>query len=166
MLNQVQHDFTITKLNLFIKEFRWYRNSFFIFVAMIKRFLIFSGFSGAAAVALGALGAHILKSKLIMGVVTLSNLQTFETAVKYQVYHSLALLLVALFSEIYENKLFQKAGYCFMIGIVLFSGSLYIISTAGIIGLSNIKWLGPITPIGGLFLIAGWILLALGGYKR
>lgn len=133
---------------------------------MTKRFLVFSGFSGAMAVALGALGAHFLKGKLEMGVITLTNLQTFETAAKYQVYHSIALLLVALFSEVYENKLFQKAGYCFMIGIVLFSGSLYIISTAGILGLSNIKWLGPITPIGGLFLIAGWVLLALGGYKK
>lgn len=133
---------------------------------MMRRFLVFSGFSGAMAVALGALGAHFLKGKLEMGLITLTNLQTFETAVKYQIYHSIALLLVALLSEVYENKLFQKAGYCFMIGIVLFSGSLYIISTAGVLGLSNIKWLGPITPIGGLFFIAGWVLLALGGYKR
>ncbi len=118
------------------------------------------------AIALGALGAHFLKDKVAMGVITLTNLQTFETAAKYQVYHSIALLLVALFSEVYENKLFQKAGYCFMIGIVLFSGSLYILSTAGLFGLSNIKWLGPITPIGGLFFIAGWILMGLGGYKR
>lgn len=132
----------------------------------MRRFLVFSGFSGAMAVALGALGAHFLKGKLEMGLITLTNLQTFETAVKYQIYHSIALLLVALLSEVYENKLFQKAGYCFMIGIVLFSGSLYIISTAGVLGLSNIKWLGPITPIGGLFFIAGWVLLALGGYKR
>jgi uncharacterized membrane protein YgdD (TMEM256/DUF423 family) len=130
---------------------------------MTKRFLVFSGFSGAMAVALGAMGAHFLKGKLDSGLITLTNLQTFETAVKYQIYHTIALLFVALFAEKFNEKRLQKAGVCFMIGIVLFSGSLYILSTAGLLGLTNIRWLGPITPIGGIFFIAGWILMGLAG---
>ena len=136
---------------------------FFIFATMTKRFLIFSGFSGAMAVALGAMGAHSLKQLLEDGYITLSNLQAFETAVKYQMYHTIALLLVALLAERFHVKRLQKAGYCFMIGIVLFSGSLYLLSTASLLGISNIRWLGPITPIGGLFFIAGWILMGFSG---
>ena len=131
-----------------------------------KRFLVFSGFSGAMAVAFGAMGAHFLKAKLDTGFFTEINLQTFETAVKYQIYHSIALMVIAAFSDKLKDKLFHKAGYCFMIGIVLFSGSLYLLSTAGLLGLTSIHWLGPITPIGGLFFIAGWILLGFAGMKH
>src|ERR1035437_1323717 len=133
---------------------------------MQKRFLAFSGFSGAIAVALGALGAHFLKSKLEAGLITESDLQAFDTAVKYQIYHAIALLAVSLLADKFKDKLLQKAGYCFMIGIVLFSGSLYFLSLAGMLGLTNLHWLGPITPIGGLFFIAGWILLGFAGLKR
>ena len=81
-------------------------------------------------------------------------------------YHSLALLAVALFSDKFNHKLAHKAGYCFMAGIVLFSGSLYLLATANLLGLTAIGWLGPITPIGGLFFISGWILLAFAGIKK
>ncbi len=133
---------------------------------MTKRFLAFSGFSGAMAVALGAMGAHYLKQQLEAGLITLTNLQTFETAVKYQIYHTIALLLVALLAEKFHAKRLQKAGVCFMIGIVLFSGSLYLLSTASLFGIGNLRWLGPITPIGGLFFIAGWILMGLSGINE
>lgn len=133
---------------------------------MKKQFLIFSGFSGAIAVALGAMGAHFLKSKLETGLITEANLQAFETAVKYQVYHSIALLIIALLSDKLNSKLLPKAGYCFMAGIVLFSGSLYLLSTSTLLGLTKMRWLGPITPIGGLFFIAGWLLLAFAGMKK
>jgi len=131
-----------------------------------KRFIVFSGFSGAMAVAFGALGAHFLKSKVETGFFTEVNLQTFETAVKYQIYHSIALLVIAALSDKLKDKLFQKAGYCFMIGIVLFSGSIYLLSTAGLMGLTSLHWLGPITPIGGLFLIAGWLILGFAGLRN
>ena len=131
-----------------------------------KQFLAFSGFSGAMAVALGALGAHFLKSKLEAGLITEINLHTFETAVKYQIYHTIALLIVSLLADKFKDKLLQKAGYCFMMGIVLFSGSLYLLSLASVLGLTNIHWLGPITPIGGLFFIAGWVLLGYTGLKH
>ena len=133
---------------------------------MQKRFLIFSGFSGAIAVAFGAMGAHFLKSKLETGLIAESNLQTFDTAVRYHIYHSIALLAVALLADKFNDKLIPKVGYCFMAGIVLFSGSLYLLATAGLLGFKNIHWLGPITPIGGLFFIAGWLLLAFAGMKK
>ena len=133
---------------------------------MQKRFILFSGISGAAAVALGAMAAHFLKGKLDSGLITELNLQTFETAARYQMYHSIALLLVALLMDRIHSKLINKAGYCFMAGIVLFSGSLYLLSTANLIGLTNVHWLGPITPIGGLFFITGWILLAVAAVKK
>ena len=133
---------------------------------MQKQFLTFSGFSGALAVALGAMGAHFLRSKAAAGLITESNLQAFETAVKYQIYHSIALLVIALLADKLNSKLLPKAGYCFMAGIVLFSGSLYLLSTSTLLGLTHVSWLGPITPIGGLFFISGWLLLAFAGMKK
>ena len=133
---------------------------------MKKIFLVFSGFSGAIAVALGAMAAHFLKSKLETGLITETNLQTFETAARYQMYHSIALLVLAFIIDKNPNKLLNKAGYCFMAGIVFFSGSLYLLSTAGLMGMTKVNWLGPITPIGGLFFICGWLLLGFSGIKR
>lgn len=133
---------------------------------MQKRFLVFSGFSGAIAVALGAMAAHFLRSKIATGLISETDLQTFETAAKYQMYHSIALLGLALLFDKYDVKLISKAGYCFMAGIVLFSGSLYLIATADLIGIESVRWLGPITPIGGLFFITGWLLLAYTGFKK
>lgn len=133
---------------------------------MQKRFLVFSGFSGAIGVALGAMAAHFLKSKLESGLITEANLQAFETAAKYQLYHSLALFAIAIFVDKFDSKLISKAGYCFMGGIVLFSGSLYILTTAKLMGLGDLRWLGPITPIGGLFFITGWLLIAFAGMKK
>ncbi len=133
---------------------------------MKKRFILFSGFSGAIAIALGAMAAHFLKSKLETGLITELNLQTFETAARYQMYHSIALLAIALMYGELNSKLIVKAGYCFMIGIVLFSGSLYLLSTANLIGLTSFAWLGPITPIGGLFFITGWLLIAFSALKK
>jgi len=133
---------------------------------MKKRFIVFAGFSGAIAVALGAMGAHFLKSLLTTGLITETNLQTFETGVKYQMYHALALFAVAALLDVLDNGLLIKAGRCFMLGIVLFSGSLYLISTSALWNFTNLKLLGPITPIGGLFFIAGWVLLSLAGFKK
>lgn len=130
---------------------------------MKKLFLTTGGLLGATAVALGAIGAHFLKSKLETGLITETNLQSFDTAAKYQMYHALALLLLAFFAD--GNKLFKSSGYCFIIGVLFFSGSLYLLSTAGLMGLTNFRWLGPITPIGGLFFILGWCLVAIAGWK-
>jgi uncharacterized membrane protein YgdD (TMEM256/DUF423 family) len=133
---------------------------------MQKQFIVFGGFSGAIAVALGAMGAHFLKSKVETGLITSTNLQTFETAVRYQIYHSIVLIIIPLFHDKVNNNLLTKAGYCFIAGVLLFSGSLYLLSTANLLGLTFVNWLGPITPIGGLFLILGWIFLAITGVKK
>jgi uncharacterized membrane protein YgdD (TMEM256/DUF423 family) len=133
---------------------------------MQKKFITFSGFSGAIAIAMGAMGAHFMRSQMESGTVTAAQLSAFETGAAYHLYHSIALLVVSLLLSRSGNKIFIKAGYCFMAGIFLFSGSLYLLATGGIIGLPSLRWLGPITPIGGLFFIAGWTLLAAGGMKK
>ncbi|HTF82425.1 MAG TPA: DUF423 domain-containing protein [Cytophagales bacterium] len=113
-------------------------------------FLSIASALGAIAVAIGAFGAHGLEKLLIKN----GRLDTFETGVKYHFYHALALLLVAVLSKaVGVDKHLTWAGWSFVAGILIFSGSLYILS------LTNIRWLGAITPIGGLFLIIGWACL-------
>lgn len=128
--------------------------------------LITIGLSGTIAVALGALGAHFLKSKLDTGLITPDQLNGFDTAVKYQMYHTLAMLALVLLSKNMSHKFINWAFNCFLIGIVMFSGSLYFLCTRNLLGAEWLKALGPITPIGGLFFIAGWIFLALVGLKK
>ena len=123
---------------------------------MTKIFLAIAGFLGALSVAAGAFAAHALKNSL-----TVKALEIWETATKYQMYHVLALILVALLltrSEIASSSL-NIAGWAFITGIVLFSGSLYALS------LSGIKWLGAITPLGGLAFIIGWIAISTAAWS-
>lgn len=124
------------------------------------------GILGATAVALGALGAHFLKSKLPTGLITSDQLNGFDTAVKYQMYHVLAMFALVLFSNHYPHKLINWAYNCFLIGIILFSGSLYFLCTRNLLSMDGLKILGPITPIGGLFFVAGWIFVALAGITK
>jgi uncharacterized membrane protein YgdD (TMEM256/DUF423 family) len=124
------------------------------------------GILGAVAVALGALGAHFLKSKLPTGLITIDQLNGFDTAVKYQMYHTLAMLALVLLSKNISHKFINWAYNCFLIGIVMFSGSLYFLCTRNLFGAEWLKVLGPITPIGGLFFIAGWIFIALIGLNK
>jgi len=108
-----------------------------------------SALSGFLAVALGAFGAHGLKNKL-----SAPMMDVYQTAVQYQFVHTLALLTVGiLFLRFPEQKLLGFSAMAFTFGIVVFSGSLYVLS------LSGIKWLGAITPIGGLGFLAAWLLL-------
>jgi uncharacterized membrane protein YgdD (TMEM256/DUF423 family) len=101
-------------------------------------------------VAAGAFGAHALKQRLSMEL-----LQVFETGVRYQMYHAFGLILVALAMDRWPNNTLQIAGWLFLAGIVLFSGSLYALC------LSGIRALGAVTPIGGLCFLGGWAFLAL-----
>jgi uncharacterized membrane protein YgdD (TMEM256/DUF423 family) len=106
--------------------------------------------SGMLAVILGALAAHGLKGKL-----SESMMSAFQTGVQYQMYHSLALiLLVVLYRQMPQSLLLYSAGFM-LAGILLFSGSLYLLA------LTQLKWFGPITPLGGLCFIVGWALLGL-----
>lgn len=110
---------------------------------------------GGLAVVLGAFGAHGLKDRL-----DASMLAIFETGVKYQFYHALALLALAVApAKLWQSALTPAAAWAWIVGVVIFSGSLYILSISGI------KWLGAITPIGGVAFIAGWACLLLAAGK-
>ncbi|ELR71823.1 hypothetical protein C900_02198 [Fulvivirga imtechensis AK7] len=117
-----------------------------------KNTLIIAGVFGALAVAIGAFGAHGLKELLVEN----GRLDTFETAVKYHFYHTLALLALGLLMMRFHSKLFLYAAGFMMLGIVIFSGSLYILC------LTNMTFLGAITPLGGLAFICGWLFLSIG----
>jgi uncharacterized membrane protein YgdD (TMEM256/DUF423 family) len=123
---------------------------------MSKIFLLIGSILGALSVAIGAFGAHGLKSILEAN----QRLETFETAVKYQFYHTFAILLIGFLALQFESKWLNYAGYSFLVGMLIFSGSLYILC------LTNIKWLGAITPIGGLAMIAGWLMLFWAVYQK
>jgi len=128
---------------------------------MHKRFLLTGAALGALAVVLGAFGAHELKK-----IVPPDTVTTFQTGVQYQMYHAIALLAVAIIFERYPNKLIKWSGTCFIAGIILFSGSLYIITALKGTESVGLNGIGIITPFGGLFFIAGWLLLFAGIIKR
>jgi uncharacterized membrane protein YgdD (TMEM256/DUF423 family) len=117
---------------------------------MDRVFFALGAVSGFISVAAGAFGAHALRSRL-----TPEYLGVFETAARYQMYHALALLAVAWAITRGTGSTAQWAGWLFVIGTVLFSGSLYGLALTGI------RWLGAITPLGGVAFLAGWLCLAL-----
>lgn len=125
-----------------------------------KYFISIAAFLGAITVALGAFGAHALKAVLSPAALT-----TYETAVRYQMYHVVALLIAGiLFNKSTlpkQQKLLTSAGLFFIDGIVLFSGSLYFIIAKPFLGIEGLPWVGIITPMGGLLWIAAWVLLGL-----
>lgn len=110
---------------------------------------------GFLGVALGAFGAHGLRERL-----TPDLLAVWKTAVEYQFYHALALLLVGLLASQRPSIALTNAGICFALGVLIFSGSLYTLA------LSGQRWLGAITPLGGLLFLAGWALLFWAALKR
>ena len=122
---------------------------------MQKLFLVIGSLLGALSVIIGAFGAHALKNLLESS----GRTEVFETAVKYQFYHALGLILVGLLMFNLKHQFMNYAGYSFMIGVIIFSGSLYILCLTGI------TKFGMITPIGGLFMIAGWLFLTIGILK-
>jgi uncharacterized membrane protein YgdD (TMEM256/DUF423 family) len=120
---------------------------------MVKFFLLLGSILGGLSVAGGAFASHALKERL-----TERSLEIFDLAARYQMYHALALLLVGILlsqSQI-ASPFFTASGIAFILGVLLFSGSLYALS------LSGIKILGAVTPLGGVALIAGWVCLAIG----
>lgn len=133
---------------------------------MISKQIITVGILGAIAVSLGALGAHALKNQLPSGLITVDQLNGFDTAVRYQMYHVLAMLAVIILQKENSNKLLRLANTFFLLGIILFSGSLYFLCTRNLLGADWLKFLGPVTPLGGLFFVGGWILLATSAIKK
>lgn len=124
------------------------------------------GILGAIAVSLGALGAHALKNQLPGGLITVDQLNGFDTAVKYQMYHTLAMALILILKNFYSSKFLNAAYQLFFWGILLFSGSLYFLCTRNLMGIDGLKMLGPVTPIGGLLFVAGWLSIAFATFKK
>jgi uncharacterized membrane protein YgdD (TMEM256/DUF423 family) len=120
-----------------------------------RLFLIAAAVSGLLAVAFGAFGAHALKDSL-----SPAAMEIYKTAVQYQMFHTTALLIIGLLAlKFHESRPLRWSGYLMIGGILLFSGSLYTMSISGIL------WLGMLTPIGGVMLIVGWLLLVFAARK-
>lgn len=122
---------------------------------MSSHFLSLGALFAFIAVAGGAFGAHSLKA-----ILSPEMLAVFETGVRYQMYHALALLAVGWAVHQFPQASFHIAGWLFVAGILLFSGSLYVLA------LSGVRWLGAITPLGGVCLLAGWGLFAWQAWRQ
>ncbi len=123
------------------------RSALFLFIASV---------SGLLAVALGAFGAHGLRE-----ILSAQQLTTWETAVRYQMWHALALTMISLqLNQHPDSALLKCSGWLMTFGSLLFSGSLYALCLTGQ------KWFGPITPVGGMLLLSGWFFISLFAFKR
>lgn len=123
---------------------------------MPAQLLLLAGLNGFLVVSIGAFGAHALQSRLLAN----GTADTFQTGVHYHMFHTLALMAVALLAlHNPDSRLLSSTAYLFLAGIVLFSGSLYVLS------LSGISWLGAITPLGGLCFLAAWACLMVFAYN-
>lgn len=116
----------------------------------MKTWIILGAVLAALAVGLGAFGAHFLKAKILP-----ADLLIFETGVKYHMYHALGLILLGILGLHYGLNMVNISAVLILTGIILFSGSLYLLVFTGL------RWMGIITPLGGLCFISGWIILAL-----
>ncbi len=121
---------------------------------MDRIFAILGAGSAFLAVAAGAFGAHALRARLPADL-----LAVFETAARYQMYHALGLFAAAWAWTQWPGPLVRGAGWLFVAGTVVFCGSLYVLSVTGV------RWLGAVTPLGGLLFLAGWLALAAGAWR-
>ena len=128
---------------------------------MHKAFIKTAAILGFLSVILGAFAAHSLKELLSDYAVNI-----FETGVRYQFYHVFALLAAGILYKEFPNKFIKWSGIFFIAGIILFSGSLYFLTYVKGTIMPGYKWIGPITPIGGLFFILGWLFLFIGCFKN
>ncbi|USK80351.1 DUF423 domain-containing protein [Peribacillus frigoritolerans] len=120
----------------------------------MKLFIILGALNGFIAVALGAFGAHGLEGKIPD-----KYLETWQTAVQYQMFHAVGLLVLGLLAGKIDSPLINWSGWLMLIGIILFSGSLFVLSV------TQIKVLGAITPLGGVSFLVAWILMIIAAYK-
>lgn len=123
---------------------------------MYKIFLRIAAISGAISVLLGAFAAHALRDRI-----SDHSLATFETGVRYQFYHTIALLITALIMRENNNQNIRLAAWFFITGIILFCFSLYFLAILQAVVSANYKWIGLITPIGGVAFISGWLFMLI-----
>lgn len=126
-----------------------------------KSIIVIAGFLGVVAVSMGAMGAHGLKPLL-----TSAQLDSFITGTRYNMYHALMLLLMVPLKPFVAEKWFKIAVNCIVFGTLMFSGSIYLLSTSDVTGIDLKSVLGPITPIGGLTLVIGWSSIITGAVRQ
>ena len=126
---------------------------------MAKIFVMLGAIFGAMSVGMGAFGAHGLRSRVVDGSLEPRLLEVWETAAQYQMYHALEFLFVAWLATQGDSTATSVSGWAFVVGVAVFSGSLYTMTLTGL------RWLGAITPIGGVAFIVGWIALAVASSK-
>jgi uncharacterized membrane protein YgdD (TMEM256/DUF423 family) len=125
-----------------------------------KNWLVAATLLAGLAVIFGAFGAHSLKT-----LVSPIQIETFKTGVQYHFYHALAIALAVLITQFIDNQNIQRSFAMFSMGILCFSGSLYGFTLAEAVGTEGVRWLGLVTPLGGMFFILGWFNLSIGVYK-
>ena len=128
-----------------------------------RSILMIAALNGVICISLGAIAAHFLKEKI-----SSDNLSVFDTGVRYQFYQTFALVVVAFMIEKDPSKYLKYTSVLFTAGIILFSFSLYFLSLRQLMGISNdeMRWVGAITPIGGISHIVGWLLIFVSAYKK
>ncbi|MDT8411235.1 MAG: DUF423 domain-containing protein [Vicingaceae bacterium] len=127
---------------------------------MKKSMLIKGSILGGLAVILGAFGVHALKE-----VLTPEQLISFETGVRYQMYHALVLILLFIITLKVNHIFFNRAAQFIFWGVLLFSGSIYLLTLKNMLGIEALKYIAPLTPIGGGLIIVGWVFILMGGLK-
>ena len=125
-----------------------------------KNWLVAATLLAGLAVVLGAFGAHGLKT-----LVSPMQIETFKTGVQYHFYHALAIAVAVLISQFIDSQNIKRSFMLFAVGILCFSGSLYGFTLAEVMATEGVRWLGIVTPLGGLFFILGWLNLSFGIYK-
>lgn len=130
------------------------------YICMNKQIIVTAAILGAIAVVCGAFGAHALRELLQP-----KQLEVWQTAVQYQFYHVFALLFLSTFSR-FKSRMITISYYLFTVGIVLFSGSLYLLACRNLLKIPGLAVVGPVTPIGGLLFIIGWITMALAAFRN
>lgn len=129
--------------------------------ARLNRMIQVGAFTAGIAVTLGAMGAHLLKDHL-----SIADLDIFKIGVQYQFYHAIAILITAAIYAQHDRKGLKWTYRFFLLGMFIFSGSLYALSISEITTGTRMTWLGAITPIGGIFLIVGWISFFLSFFRK
>jgi uncharacterized membrane protein YgdD (TMEM256/DUF423 family) len=127
---------------------------------MRNKFIIIGSFFALTATIAGALGAHALKN-----IIPPSSLESFKTGVEYQMYHAIAIIFTGILMHQHHKKKIRWVGYFFIAGIFCFSGSIYALSTSRVTGI-DFSFLGPVTPMGGLLFMTGWILIIFNFIKN